>query len=120
MNPLEAAGASRLAFEAGRAAEVRCGRSLSSAKRTVRRQRARRRELGGDRVAGGDLQAQRDQSERLSCRRAVFQDEGMVHRSVAIVVLIASVVAPILILLQRKGYEALRIQFTTNAVALDS
>jgi len=39
-----------------------------------------------------------------------------VHRSVAIVVLIASVVAPILILLQRKGYEALRIQFTTNGV----
>jgi len=46
----------------------------------------------------------------------VFQDERMVHRSVAIVVLIASVVAPILILLQRKGYEALRIQFTTNGV----
>ena len=46
----------------------------------------------------------------------VFQDERMVHRSVAIVVLIASVVAPILILLQRKGYEALRVQFTTNGV----
>jgi MFS family permease len=45
----------------------------------------------------------------------VFRDEGMVHCSVAVVVLIASVVAPILILLQRKGYEALRIQFTTDA-----
>jgi len=45
----------------------------------------------------------------------VFRDEGMVHRSVAVVVLIASVVAPILILLQRNGYEALRTQFTTNA-----
>jgi len=44
----------------------------------------------------------------------VFRDERMVHHSVAVVVLIAAVVAPILILLQRRGYEALRIRFTTN------
>ena len=34
----------------------------------VRRSRARRRELGGDRVAGRDVQAARHQSERLSRR----------------------------------------------------
>jgi len=46
--------------------------------------------------------------------QSVFQDEGMVHRSVAVVVLFAAVVGPMLILLQRKGYQALRAQFTTT------
>jgi len=49
--------------------------------------------------------------------RYVFQDERMVHHSVAVVVLAAAAVAPILILLQRKGYAVLRIQFTINATS---
>jgi len=45
----------------------------------------------------------------------VFHDERMVHRSVAVVVLFASVVGPILMLLQREAYQALRVQFTMDA-----